>query len=71
MKGNAESTFIKLAKDVSLEILLEGVKNSPQLHRDDSQFIPNAQAWLNGQGWLDEPEGQPKKPNIKNHNVYS
>lgn len=56
MKGKAEKTFAKVIKTVSLEVLLEGLKNSPQLQREDKQYIPNAQAWLNSKGWEDEKE---------------
>jgi DNA-binding transcriptional ArsR family regulator len=69
MKGNAETTFKKILKTVSLSVLLAGVKGSPQLQGSELKYMPNAQAWLNGKGWLDE--NQPKKPDIRNHDVYS
>ena len=71
MKGNAESTFIKFAKTVNLETLLEGIKNSSQLHREDKQYMPNAQAWLNGKGWLDEKTKTYKDlEHLENIDVY-
>ena len=52
-KGNARKTFEKVIKTVSIDELLNGIKKSPQLQRE-KQYIPNPQAWLNSEGWLDE-----------------
>jgi hypothetical protein len=54
MKLKAEKSFNKAIKIVSLEVILKGLKTSESVLRDDKQFIPNAQKWLDGGGWADE-----------------
>ena len=76
-KGRAETTFLRVRKKTSLEDLLNGLKTSPQMHRE-KQYIPNAQAWLNGQGWEDEadntklpfPQPHLKKYRLGDEDVY-
>lgn len=53
MKGNAEKAFNKIRKTTSFNDLMAGLKTSPQLKNPIIQYIPNAQAWINGKGWLD------------------
>jgi hypothetical protein len=76
-KGRAETTFLRVRKQTSLDDLLNGLKTSPQMHRE-KQYIPNAQAWLNGQGWEDEadtskmpfPQPHLKKYRLGDEDVY-
>lgn len=59
-RGRAEKAFKKLKPDDGLmeEIIkaINQAKKSPQWVKDNGQFIPYPETWLNAKGWLDEYE---------------
>jgi hypothetical protein len=58
-KGEAEKSFKKAIKEVTLEAMIEAVRaqsNSDQWKKDGGQFIPNPSTWLNQKRWNDELE---------------
>ncbi len=53
-KPNAKKTLIaKLKSGITIERICEAMNKSEALRRD-KQYIPNPQAWLNGDPWDDE-----------------
>lgn len=58
-KGEAEKSFKKAIKEVTLEAMIEAVRaqsNSDQWKKDGGQFIPSPSTWLNQKRWNDELE---------------
>jgi hypothetical protein len=60
-RARAEKAFAKLNPDDSLlQTMLEAVEVAKRCRddwrKDGGQFIPYAEAWINAQGWQDEPD---------------
>lgn len=56
-KGNARKAFVKAMKSATVEEIAEGLNRQiPSLLSKETQYIPHAATWLNGERWNDEPD---------------
>ena len=59
-KGQARKAYKTALKKTDAETLLAGIKRYAEAVRGkDAEYIRHATTWLNGEGWLDEPDPPP------------
>lgn len=62
-KGQARKAYRAARKKADADTLLAGIKRYAEAVRGkDAQYIRHPATWLNGEGWLDEAEPAPPKP---------
>ena len=60
-KGQARRAYKTALKKTDAETLLAGIKRYAEAVRGkDAEFIRHPATWLNGEGWLDEPDPAPQ-----------
>lgn len=57
-KGQARKAWTAATKKATVEEIMAGLK--AYKFSTEQEFIPHPATWLNGERWLDEPDGKPK-----------